>query len=112
MNKPVYLLRVALQAILISGIYFLYCSNPDGSFTMRIGLVLVWLILSFASQFYLMKFRGLYPISQATAKAKGEAVGEMNFFVAVALLVAYDLFGPIIAVWFYFWDKRLNESQS
>ncbi|MBZ3777561.1 hypothetical protein [Lentilactobacillus otakiensis] len=107
MNKPVYVLRIALQAIIIAGIYFLYCSNPDGSFTLRIGLVLAWLILSFASQFYLMKFRGLYPISQAVADAKGKTVGEMNFFLAVGLLLAYDLLGPVIAIVFYYWDKRL-----
>lgn len=110
MNRPVYLLRVAFQAIMISGIYFLYCSNPDGSFTLRIGFVLAWLILSFISQFYLMKFRGLYPISEEAARQKGEHFGEINFFVAVGLLLAYDLLGPIIAIAFYYWDKRLAQS--
>ena len=111
MNTPIYLLRVALQAVLIFGIYFLYCSNPDGTFTIRIGFFLPWLILSFICQFYLMKFVGLYPISEEAAEKKGEHLGEINFFLAVFLLIIYDLLGPLVTVGFYYWDKRLKEGQ-
>lgn len=110
MNEPIYLIRVAFQTIMIAGIYFLYCSNPDGSFTLRIGLVLAWLILSWICQIYLMKFRGLRPVSQETARQKGDHIDEVNFFLAIALLLAYDFFGPIVAVGFYLWDKRINAS--
>lgn len=110
MNKPIYILRVAFQAIMIAGIYFLYCSNPDGSFTLKIGFVLAWLILSWISQLYLMKFRGLRPISQEVAQQKGDHIDEVNFFLAVALLLTYDFFGPIVAVAFYYWDKKLSAS--
>lgn len=108
MLKPIYLIRIALQAVIIGAIYFLYCSNPDGSFTLRIGFVAVWLILSFISQIYLMRFRELYPRSVAKANANGHDVAEINFFLAVGLLVIYALIGPIVAVGFYFWDRQLN----
>ncbi|KRL17187.1 hypothetical protein FD12_GL001950 [Lentilactobacillus rapi DSM 19907 = JCM 15042] len=58
-----------------------------------------------------MKFVGLYPISEEAAEKKGEHLGEINFFLAVFLLIIYDLLGPLVTVGFYYWDKRLKEGQ-
>ncbi len=108
MIKPIYLIRVVLQAVIMTGIYFLYCSNPDGSFSLKLGWVSIWLVISFICQFYLMRFRGLYPRSAKKVKEQCRDVGEINFFVAVAILVVDDLLGPIISAWFYVWDHRIN----
>lgn len=108
MNKFIYVLRILFQAVIIAGIYFLYCSNANGTFTLRLDFVFGWLILSLISQIYLMRFPGLYPISKAVAEEKGEYVGEFNLFVAVGLFLAYAFLGPLVAVGFYFWDRRLS----
>ncbi|GHP13762.1 hypothetical protein YK48G_11870 [Lentilactobacillus fungorum] len=112
MNKFVYILRILFQAVMLVGIYLVSSLNADGSFTPKVGFLFGWLLLSFASQFYLMKFVGLYPVSEAVARQKGEHLGEFNLFVAIGLFLAYDFLGPLVVVAFYFWEKRLKAEQA
>lgn len=112
MNKLIYYIRIAFQATIIAGIYMIYCSNPDGTFSLRMSLFLIWLVVSLASQFYLMKFPAFYPVSPAVTREKGEHLAEVNLFLAIGLLIIYDLLGPLVAIAFYLWDRRLTETQS